>query len=196
MAGYAATFDPPPGSGGAPRLRDAAELALADAGLAPSEVNLVFADAAGQRAEDVAEARAIAEIFGPRGVPVTAPKTMTGRLGAGGASLDLAAALLALRDQVIPPTVNVTGPAGDCPIDLVTGRARPAALRTALVLARGRGGYNAAMVVRAPAPVGPGTAARQEDGGRRRTTEDDGRRHTTTHDDVRNGRTRRRSGTL
>ena len=79
---------------------------------------------------------------------MTAPKTMTGRLAAGGAALDLAAALLALRDQVIPPTVNVTEPAADCPVDLVTD-VRTAPLRTALVLARGRGGFNAAMVLRA-----------------------------------------------
>lgn len=150
VAGYAATFDPPPGHGGAPRLADAAELALAEAGARPSDVNLVFADAAGRRAADVAEAEAIARVFGPRGVPVTAPKTMTGRLAAGGAPLDLAAALLALRDQLIPPTVNVTRPAADCPVDLVTGDARPAELRTVLVLARGRGGHNSAMVVRAP----------------------------------------------
>ncbi|MDG5802051.1 ketosynthase chain-length factor [Streptomyces ossamyceticus] len=148
VAGYAATFDPPRGKG-APRLDAAAELALADAGLAATDVDVVFADAAGRRDADRAEADALAALFGPQGVPVTAPKTMTGRLAAGGASLDLAAALLALRDQVIPPTVNVTEPAADCPVDLVTGESRPAALRTALVLARGRGGFNAAMVVRA-----------------------------------------------
>ncbi|MFJ8166671.1 ketosynthase chain-length factor [Streptomyces sp. NPDC096136] len=148
VAGYAATFDPPPGSGGAPRLRDAAALALREAGLAPADVDVVFADAAGRRGADRAEAEALAELFGEYGVPVTAPKTMTGRLAAGGASLDLAAALLSLRDGVIPPTVHTGPPAADCPVDLVTGVRRPDRLRTALVLARGRGGFNAAMVVR------------------------------------------------
>ncbi|MER5809359.1 ketosynthase chain-length factor [Streptomyces sp. NPDC002033] len=151
VAGYAATFDPPPGSGGAPRLRTAAELALRDAGLAPADVDVVFADAAGRRTADREEAEAIAGLFGRYAVPVTAPKTMTGRLAAGGASLDLAAALLCLRDQVIPPTVNSAAPAEDCPIDLVTDARRPGPLRTALVLARGRGGFNAAVVVRAAA---------------------------------------------
>ncbi|MEV7617186.1 ketosynthase chain-length factor [Streptomyces sp. NPDC089799] len=150
VAGYASTFDPAPGSGGTPRLGAAAELALRDAGLTPADVDVVFADAAGRRDADREEARAIAALFGPAGVPVTAPKTLTGRLAAGGASLDLAAALLSLRDQVIPPTAGVTGPAADCPIDLVTEVRRPERpLRTALVLARGRGGFNAAMVVRA-----------------------------------------------
>lgn len=147
VAGYAATFDPDPTDPSG--LRRAAELALADAGAAGDEVDVVFADAAGERDQDRAEAAALADLFGPNGVPVTAPKTMTGRLSAGGASLDLAAALLSLRDQVVPPTVNVTAPAEDCPIDLVTGRPRPLPLRTALVLARGRGGFNAAAVVRA-----------------------------------------------
>ncbi|MDH6542250.1 ketosynthase chain-length factor [Streptomyces sp. SPB4] len=149
IAGYASTFDPAPGSGGAPRLRAAAELALRDAGLTPADVDVVFADAAGRRTADREEAEALAGLFGAHAVPVTAPKTMTGRLAAGGASLDLAAALLGLRDQVIPPTVNAGAPADDCPIDLVTEVRRPGPLRTALVLARGRGGFNSAVVVRA-----------------------------------------------
>ncbi|MEU4952464.1 ketosynthase chain-length factor [Streptomyces lavendulae] len=148
IAGYASTFDPAPGSGGAPRLRAAAELALRDAGLTPADVDVVFADAAGRRTADREEAEALAGLFGVHAVPVTAPKTMTGRLAAGGASLDLAAALLSLRDQVIPPTVNAGAPADDCPIDLVTEVRRPGPLRTALVLARGRGGFNSAVVVR------------------------------------------------
>ncbi|MFJ3927864.1 ketosynthase chain-length factor [Streptomyces sp. NPDC090022] len=148
VVGQASTFDADPA---APRLRAAAEQALAEAGVGPAYVDVVFADAAGSRDADRAEAEAIAGLFGPRGVPVTAPKTMTGRLSAGGASLDLAAALLALRDQVVPPTVGTVRPAADCPLDLVTGTPRRARLRTALVLARGRGGFNSAAVVRAGA---------------------------------------------
>ncbi|MGW1379670.1 ketosynthase chain-length factor [Streptomyces sp. NPDC002446] len=152
IAGYAATFDPAPGTPGAPRLGAAAELALDDAGVRPDDVDVVFADAAGERAADRAEAEAIRDLFGPYAVPVTAPKTMTGRLAAGGASLDLAAALLSLRDQVIPPTTGTRRAAPDCPVDLVIDTPRAGQrLRTALVLARGRGGFNAAMVVRAVA---------------------------------------------
>ena len=150
IAGYGATFDPHPDSGRPQRLRDAVEIALADAGLGPSQVDVVFADAAGLPDLDRAEAEAINGVFGPGGVPVTAPKTMTGRLCSGGAALDLAAALLALRDGVIPPTVNVPRPAPGYGIDLVV-EPRPAPLGVAVVLARGHGGFNAAMVVRAPA---------------------------------------------
>ncbi|MFE7447476.1 ketosynthase chain-length factor, partial [Streptomyces chartreusis] len=148
IAGYGATFDPHPDSGRPPRLRDAIEIALGDAGLDPSDVDVLFADAAGLPDLDRAEAEAINDVFGPGGVPVTAPKTMTGRLYSGGAALDLAAALLALNEGVVPPTVNVGRPAPEYAIDLVV-RPRPAPLRVALVLARGHGGFNAAMVVRA-----------------------------------------------
>ncbi|MEC3975513.1 ketosynthase chain-length factor [Amycolatopsis sp. H20-H5] len=146
IAGYASTFDPAPDSNGEPRLRQAAELALADAGVSPGEVDVVFADAAALPELDREEARVIREVFGPRGVPVTAPKTMTGRLNSGAAALDLATAFLALRHGAIPPTTNVR-PAAEYDLDLVT-TARPGPLRSALVLARGYGGFNSAMLIR------------------------------------------------
>ncbi|MFE0350371.1 ketosynthase chain-length factor [Streptomyces griseoluteus] len=147
LAGYAATFDPGPGRG-EPGLRRAAELALAEAGLTPADVDVVFADAAGVPELDRLEAEAVNQLFGPGKVPVTAPKTMTGRLAAGGASLDLAAALLSLQDSVIPPTVHVTEQAEGLCLDLVTAPRR-GPVRTALVLARGFSGFNAAAVVTA-----------------------------------------------
>ncbi|GAA2956137.1 MULTISPECIES: ketosynthase chain-length factor [Streptomyces] len=146
LSGYAATFDPRPGSDRAPGLRRTVELALEDAGLAPGDVDVVFADAAGLPDLDRTEAEAIGAVFGPRGVPVTAPKTMTGRLYAGAGPLDVAAALLSMNDGLIPPTVNVV-PSLDYELDLVLAQPRPAALRTALVLARGQGGFNSAVVL-------------------------------------------------
>lgn len=147
IAGYAATFDPPPGSGRPSTLRRAIERALDDARMDPGGVGVVFADAAGVPELDRIEADALRAVFGPHGVPVTAPKTLTGRLGAGGAALDLATALLALRHGVIPPTVNVSRPVPGYRIDLVL-RPRPLLSPAALVLARGHGGFNTAMVVR------------------------------------------------
>lgn len=147
VAGHCATFDPPPGSGRQPRLRAAIEGALAQASVAPADVDAVFADAAGVPEWDRREAGAIAEVFGPFGVPVTAPQTMTGRLYAGGGALQLATALLAMRDSVIPPTVGVTDLAPGCDIDLVRGGPQEAPIRTAVVLARGFGGFNAALVL-------------------------------------------------
>ncbi|MGW4600878.1 ketosynthase chain-length factor [Streptomyces argyrophyllae] len=147
IAGYGATLDPKPGSGRPPGLRKAVEVALADAGTDAADVDVVFADAAGDPGLDRAEAEALTAVFGPGGVPVTAPKTMTGRLYSGGAPLDVAAALLALRDGVVPPTVH-SDPAPEYGLDLVLDRPRTLPVRTALVLARGHGGFNSALVVR------------------------------------------------
>ncbi|MFJ8043434.1 ketosynthase chain-length factor [Kitasatospora sp. NPDC096147] len=147
LAGYAATFDPDPHAADADGLERAIRTALADAALEPSEVAVVFADAAGVPAADRAEAAALAAVFGPRGVPVTAPKVLTGRLYAGGAALDLVSALLALREGSAPPTAHVTAVPAELPVDLVTGGPRALTGRAALVLARGEGGFNAAAVV-------------------------------------------------
>ncbi|MFI0424360.1 ketosynthase chain-length factor [Spongiactinospora sp. 9N601] len=149
IAGHAATFDPPPWSDRPPALRRAITGALADAAAAPDDIDVVFADAAGVPELDRQEAEAIAGVFGRNAVPVTAPKTMTGRLYAGGGALDLATALLALRDQVIPPTVGIESPVEGLGLDLVRDRPRPARLRAALVIARGYGGFNSAIVIRA-----------------------------------------------
>jgi act minimal PKS chain-length factor (CLF/KS beta) len=148
IAGYGATIDPRPGSGREPGLRKAVQIALADARADAADIDVVFADGAGDPAGDLVEAQAISAVFGDRAVPVTVPRTMTGRLYSGGAPLDLAAAFLSIRDGVIPPTVHVE-PCEDYPLDLVLGEPRRAKVRTALVLARGSGGFNSAMVVRA-----------------------------------------------
>ncbi|MCB5170194.1 ketosynthase chain-length factor [Streptomyces bambusae] len=148
IAGYGATFDPAPGSGREPGLRKAIEVALADAGVDASDVDVVFADAAAVPELDRIEAEAINAVFGPQGVPVTAPKTMTGRLYSGAAPLDVATALLAIREGLIPATTHVEPDPGH-DLDLVCGQPRTSDLRTALILARGHGGFNAALVVRA-----------------------------------------------
>ncbi|MFD8064246.1 beta-ketoacyl synthase N-terminal-like domain-containing protein [Streptomyces cyaneofuscatus] len=148
IAGHASTLDPRPGSGREPGLRRAAALALAEAGCRPADIDVVFADAAGTPRADREEAEAITRLFGPRGVPVTAPKAAIGRLSSGGAPVDVVTALLAIRDGRIPATPQVE-PALTHGLDLVTGRPRTASVRTVLVLARGHGGFNAALVLRA-----------------------------------------------
>jgi act minimal PKS chain-length factor (CLF/KS beta) len=147
IAGYAATFDPTPGPGSESGLRRAIDFALADADLSAGDIDVVFADAAGIPELDLAEAEAIGAVFGPRGVPVTAPKTNTGRLYSGAAPLDVVSALLTIRDGLIPPTTNVSA-ADEYQLDLVCGTARNQLVNAALVLARGYGGFNSAMVVR------------------------------------------------
>ncbi|MGW2252897.1 ketosynthase chain-length factor [Kitasatospora sp. NPDC001660] len=149
LAGHGATFT------GASRWEESREglaaairIALDEARMAPEEVDVVFADALGVPAADRAEALAIADALGPiaEQVPVTAPKAGTGRAYCGAPLLDVAAAVLAMEDGVLPPTPNVTEVCHD--VALVTGRARPAELRTALVLSRGLMGSNSALVLR------------------------------------------------
>lgn len=149
IAGYASGFDPAPGSGRPPALRRTVEAALADAGVTAAEVDVVFADAVGVPELDRAEAAALGEVFGTGAVPVTAPKAGSGRTYAGGGSLDVATALLSIRDGVIPPTAGTREVPAEYGIDLVRDRAREADVRTALVVARGLWGFNSAVVVRA-----------------------------------------------
>ena len=104
--------------------RARSSLAIERAGVGPDDIDAVFADASGVPEADRAEAEAIKSVFGGRSVPVTAPKSMTGRLYAGGAPLDVAAALLAMRDGVLPPTINLDEPAEGCDLDFVTGEKR------------------------------------------------------------------------
>ncbi|MDX3380596.1 ketosynthase chain-length factor [Streptomyces niveiscabiei] len=146
VAGYAATFDPPPGSGRPANLARAIRLALADAGVTPGQVDVVFADGAGIPERDRSEAASIAEVFGPRKVPVTVPKAGVGRLLAGAGPLDVVTALLSLRDGVIPPTPHSRTIPDEYAIDMVT-EPRQAKVGTALVTARGRGGFNSAVVI-------------------------------------------------
>ncbi|MFF2171890.1 beta-ketoacyl synthase N-terminal-like domain-containing protein [[Kitasatospora] papulosa] len=153
VAGYAACFDPPPGSGRPTGPARAARAALADAGVEPADIGAVFAEGAAVPDLDAQEAGAIAEVFGPDAVPVTAITSRTGRPGAGASALDLAAALLAVRDGLIPPTADVGRVPASYRIDLVTGRPRPMAGDAALVLARGHGGFNSAVVVRRCGPT-------------------------------------------
>ncbi|MFE3127671.1 beta-ketoacyl synthase N-terminal-like domain-containing protein, partial [Streptomyces hydrogenans] len=149
VAGHGATFT------GASRWEESREglarairVALDEAGCAPEEVDVVFADALGVPEADRAEALAIADALGAHAtrVAVTAPKAGIGRAYCGAPVLDTAAAVFAMEHGVVPPTPNVFDICHD--LDLVMSRARPAELRTALVLSRGLMGSNAALVVR------------------------------------------------
>jgi len=154
IAGTAATHDAYHQADPAPdsrQLARAVTLAIERADLTADQIDVVFADGAGSPVRDALEADAIERVFGRRAVPVAVPKTMTGRAYCGGTALDLAWATMAIAEGVIPPSVNLDGAGFGDRIDLVTGARSVAGLRTALVIARGAGGFNAAAVLRAPA---------------------------------------------
>lgn len=164
ILGYGATHDghhpwtPPPDTR---QLTRAITLALRDARIEPEEIDVVFADGAGSRGWDDLEAGALHTSLGAHAasVPVSVPKTMTGRLYAGGAALDVASALFCMRHGVIPPAINVERVESGCRLDIVRGAGRCADVRTALVVARGYGGFNSALVLRrmpdSPSPPDP-----------------------------------------
>lgn len=128
-------------------LERAVRDALERANRSPRDVDVVFADALGVPAADAAEAAVLQRVF-PAGVPVTAVKAGFGRAYAGAGALDLAAAVLSLEHGWVPPTPNVDDVAHD--IDLVVGAGRETAVGTALVVSRGFGGSNSAVVLASP----------------------------------------------
>ncbi|ONI88818.1 ketosynthase chain-length factor [Saccharothrix sp. ALI-22-I] len=136
-------------------LLRAAEGALAEAGVDAADVDVVFLDALADRRADAAEAEAVRRLFGDRAdrVPATAPKAGYGRCYSGAAVLDVATAVLAIEHGTVPPTPGVRDCRFDLDLDLVTGAARAADIRTALVLSRGQHGGNSALVLRRPEPI-------------------------------------------
>lgn len=128
----------------------AIELALADAGLRPEEVGMIIAHGNGTRGSDASEAVAIKRIFGPDLPPVTGFKWATGHLIAASGSLDIALALRALGDGVVPgiATLGTVDPALS-PFPVSTEPQAPRT-NTALVICRGFGGMNVATILRGP----------------------------------------------
>ncbi len=121
-------------------------MALDGAALRPDEVDLLIPDAMGVPGYDRSEARAITGVFGPRGVPVTSHKSLTGRMYQGGAALDVVTALLAMREQVIPAMTGLGEPPEDFDLDFVR-TARETAVANVLVCARGFDGYNSSLLL-------------------------------------------------
>jgi len=147
--GYHLAAPHPEGRGAAHAMRRA----LADAGVAPADVDALVAHATATVQGDLSEARALRTVFGDSpALAVTAPKGALGHgLGAAGAFGVLVAAM-AVHHSVLPATRGLTPDTVDpeCRFDHVMGAPRPATLRSVLVNAAGFGGQNAAVLLRAP----------------------------------------------
>jgi len=129
-------------------IRRAIAGALKESGLGPDEIGHVNANGLSSVHDDRIEARAIHDILGD--VPVTAPKSFFGYLGAGTGAVEMVASVLAFRQGVIPPTLNYERPDPQCPVSVVHGRPAPLGHRTALVLNHARQGQAVALVLAAP----------------------------------------------
>lgn len=121
---------------------------LADAGLAPGEVGYVNAHGTGTQANDRAEAAALAEVFGPDLPPVSATKAMHGHLMGAAGAVELLACLMALREGVLPPTINHRAGDPACALDVVANEARRADVRAVLSNSFAFGGLNAVLALR------------------------------------------------
>ena len=125
-------------------------MALADAGVAPEEVDHINAHAASTPAGDVSEARAIHHVFGQRApaIPVTSIKGAIGHCMAAAGALETVCALYSIRDGVIAPTRNHCHPDPEVNLDVVSGTARMATINVLTKHSFGLGGQNACLVIR------------------------------------------------
>ncbi len=153
LVGYGTTADayhitsgPEDGDG----ARRAIEIAIDQAGIRPSDIKHVNAHATSTPVGDKGEIEAIKAVFGREGgVAVSATKSATGHLLGAAGGLEAIFALLALRDQIAPPTLNLETPDPAAEgIDFVAGRARPLAMDYALSNGFGFGGVNASILFR------------------------------------------------
>jgi 3-oxoacyl-[acyl-carrier-protein] synthase II len=146
--GYHITL-PRPGGAGAAR---AMELALADAGVAPGDLGYINAHGTSTPANDKTETAAIKTTFGDAAydVPISSTKSMTGHLLGAAGAIESLACLLAIRDGVVPPTINYETPDPECDLDYVPNQARRVSITTAMTNSFGFGGHNVSLVFGAP----------------------------------------------
>ena len=154
LTGYGLSADayhmtaPPPDGEGAAR---AMQLALDHARLSPDQVDYINAHATSTGIGDICETRAIKRVFGDYAykVAISSTKSMTGHLLGGAGGIEMAACALAIRDSVIPPTINLENPGEECDLDYTPNVAREKKVRVALNNSFGFGGHNATLVAAA-----------------------------------------------
>ena len=124
--------------------------ALKDAKLTPNDIDYVNAHGTSTPIGDVIETRALKRVFGDRAkkVPISSTKSMTGHLLGGAGGLEAGISVLALRDQTLPPTINLENPDPECDLDYVPNHARKTPVEYALSNSFGFGGTNAALIFR------------------------------------------------
>jgi 3-oxoacyl-[acyl-carrier-protein] synthase II len=153
VIGYGSSGDahhltaPCPDGAGAARCMLAA---LQDAGLSADAVDYINAHATSTPAGDAAETRGIKAVFKTRAqaIPISATKSMTGHLLGAAGAVESILTILALRDGVLPPTINYQHPEPNCDLDYVPNQGRQTPIRTALCNAFGFGGTNASLLFR------------------------------------------------
>jgi 3-oxoacyl-[acyl-carrier-protein] synthase II len=155
IAGYATTDDanhmvqPAPGGAGAAR---AMTLALCAAGLAPEQIGYINAHGTSTPLNEKFETQAIKAAFGDAAyrVPISSTKSMTGHLLGAAGALEAALSIMAIREGVLPPTINQTTPDPDCDLDYIPNEARRVAIDHAMTNSMGFGGHNVSLILSRP----------------------------------------------
>ena len=153
IAGYGMAADayhitaPSPNGEGAARCM---KMALQDAGVDPSEVNYINAHGTSTKAGDEVETYAIKTVFGEYAykIPVSSTKSMTGHLLGAAGGVESVISILSIKDDIIPPTINLDTPDPECDLDYVPKQARRTTVNYALSNSFGFGGTNACLLFR------------------------------------------------
>ncbi len=153
LVGYGATADayhitqPPEGGEGAAR---AMRMALKRAGIAPADVDYINAHGTSTPAGDVAEIEAIKAVFGTHAlqIPVSSNKSQFGHLLGAAGAVESIVSILAIQNNILPPTINLRQPDPRCHLNLVANTARSAAVNVVIKNSFGFGGHNVSLVYR------------------------------------------------
>ncbi len=154
VSGYATTADashivqPSPGGEGAAR---AMTLAIARAGLSPSDISYINAHGTSTRLNDAYETMSVKTVFGDAPPPISSTKGATGHLLGAAGAVEAAYSILAIRDQILPPTINYHERDPDCDLDYVPNEPRPTDVRHVVSNSLGFGGHNVSLVFSRPA---------------------------------------------
>jgi 3-oxoacyl-[acyl-carrier-protein] synthase II len=151
MVGYGMSADafhvtaPPPDGDGAFRVM---RNSMRDAGIEPHQVDYINAHGTSTEVGDKAETMAIKRAFlsHAHSVAISSTKSMTGHLLGGAGGLEAGITVLAIRDQVAPPTINQENPDPACDLDYVPNQARPMKIEYALSNSFGFGGTNGSLI--------------------------------------------------
>ncbi|MGI8819382.1 MAG: beta-ketoacyl-ACP synthase II [Chthoniobacterales bacterium] len=143
---YHMTAPPPDGSGAARAMR----IAMQHAGINPQEIDYVNAHATSTGLGDLAETLALKTVLGEHAhsVSISSTKSMTGHLLGGAGAVEMAACALAIRDSVIPPTINLENPDAECDLDYTPNVAKEKRVRVVMNNSFGFGGHNATLIAR------------------------------------------------
>lgn len=153
VAGYGLSGDgyhmaaPPEDGDGAVRCM---QMALDDAGLSPADIDYINAHGTSTPLNDVVETRAIKRVFGDHAqkLAISSTKSMTGHMLGGAGGIESVFTALAIKNEIIPPTINLENPDPECDLDYVPNQAREMKIRAAMSNSFGFGGTNAVLIMK------------------------------------------------